>query len=55
MEARCHVKQQTHKRWEEEEEGWIASRELGNTNEIDTKEILTMNTTIYTMAKVPLP
>ena len=37
------------------ERGWIASRELGSTNEIETKEILTMNTTIYTMAKIPLP
>ena len=35
--------------------GWISSRELGSTNKIETKEILTMNTTIYTMAKVPLP
>ena len=31
------------------------SRELGSTNEIETKEILTTNTTIYTMAKVSLP
>ena len=38
-----------------EEKGWISSRELGSTNEIETKEILTTNTTIYTMAKVSLP
>ena len=31
------------------------SRELGSTNEIETKEILTTNTTIYTTAKVSLP
>ena len=55
MEARHHMKRQTHKQQGKEEEGWIASRELGSTNEIETKEILTMNTTIYTMAKVPLP
>ena len=55
MEARRHVKQQTHKSIEKEKSGWIASRELGSTNEIETKEILTMNTTIYTTAKVPLP
>ena len=40
---------------EKEERGWIASRKLGSTNEIETKELLTMNTTIYTMAKVSLP
>ena len=55
MEARRHVKRQTHKRQGKEERGWIASRELGSTNEIETKEILTTNTTIYTIAKVPLP
>ena len=55
MEARCHMKQQTHKDIEKEERGWIASRELGSTNKIETKEILTMNTPIYTVAKVPLP
>ena len=55
MEARRHVKRQTHKDVEKEKRGWIASRELGSTNEIETKEILTTNTTIYTMAKVPLP
>ena len=38
-----------------EEKGWISSRELGSTNEIETKEILTTNTTIYTTAKVSLP
>ena len=37
------------------ERGWIARGELGNTNEIETKEIPTTNTTIYTVAKVPLP
>ena len=36
-------------------EVWIASRELGSTNEIETKELLTTNTTIYTTAKVSLP
>ena len=55
MEARRHVKRQTHKSVEKEKRGWIASRELGSTNKIETKEILTMNTTIYTMAKVSLP
>ena len=55
MEARRHVKRQTHKSVEKEKSGWIASRELGSTNEIETKEILTTNTTIYTMAKVSLP
>ena len=55
MEARHHVKQQTHKRQRKEERGWITSRELGSTNKIETKEILTTNTTIYTMAKVSLP
>ena len=40
---------------EKEKSGWIASRELGSTNEIETKEILTTSTTIYTMAKVSLP
>ena len=55
MEARRHVDRQTHKRQRQEEGGWISSRELGSTNKIETKEILTMNTTIYTMAKVPLP
>ena len=55
MEARCHMKWQTHKKWRKEEECWIASRELGSTNEIETKEIPTTNTTIYTVAKVPLP
>ena len=55
MEARHHVKQQTHKRWGKEEEGWISSRELGSTNKIETKEVLTTNTTIYTTAKVSLP
>ena len=55
MEARRHVKRQTHKDVEKENRGWIASRELGSTNEIETKEILTTNTTIYTTAKVSLP
>ena len=55
MEARHHVKRQTHKGVEKEKRGWIVSRELGSTNEIETREILTMNTTIYTTAKVPLP
>ena len=55
MEARRHVKQQTHKDKRKEEEGLIVSRELGSTNKIETKEIPTMNTTIYTTAKVPLP
>ena len=55
MEARHHMKRQTHKQQRREERGWIASRELGSTNKIETKEILTMNTTIYTTAKVPLP
>ena len=55
MEARHHEKQQTHKDIEKERRGWIARGELGRTNEIETKEILTMNTTIYTVAKVPLP
>ena len=55
MEARRHVKRQTPKSVEKENRGWIASRELGSTNEIETKEILTMNTTIYTTAKVSLP
>ena len=55
MEDRRHVKRQTHKTMRKEERGWIVSKELGNTNEIETKEILTTNTTIYTMAKIPLP
>ena len=55
MEARRHVDWQTHKRWRKEEKGWILSKELGSTNEIETKEILTTNTTIYTTAKVSLP
>ena len=55
MEARRHVKRQTHKDIEKENRGWIASRELGSTNKIETKELLTTNTTIYTMAKVSLP
>ena len=55
MEARRHVKRQTHKTMRKGERGWIASRELGNTNESETKEILTTNTTIYTTAKVSLP
>ena len=55
MEARRYVKRQTHKSVEKEKSGWIASRELGSTNEIETKEILTTNTTIYTTAKVSLP
>ena len=55
MEARRHVKRQTHKGVEKEKRGWITSRELGSTNEIETKEILTTNTTIYTTAKVSLP
>ena len=55
MEARRHVKRQTHKTMRKGERGWIASRELGSTNEIETKEILTTNTTIYTTAKVSLP
>ena len=55
MEARHHVKRKTHKDIEKEKRGWIASRELGSTNEIETKELLTTNTTIYTMAKVSLP
>ena len=55
MEARHHVKQQTHKDVEKENRGWIVSRELGSTNKIETKELLTMNTTIYTTAKVSLP
>ena len=55
MEARCHVKQQTHKSVEKEKSSWIVSKELGSTNEIETKELLTTNTTIYTTAKVPLP
>ena len=55
MEARRHMKQQTNKQWRKEEEGWIASRELGSTNKIETKEILTTDTTIYTTAKVSLP
>ena len=50
-----HVDRQTHKWWRREERGWILSRELGSTNEIETREILTTNTTIYTTAKVPLP
>ena len=49
------MKRQTHKGIEKEKRGWIVSRELGSTNEIETKEILTTNTTIYTMAKVSLP
>ena len=40
---------------EKEKRGWILRGELGSTNEIETKEILTTNTTIYTTAKVPLP
>ena len=55
MEARHHVKRQTHKDVEKENRGWIANRELVSTNEIETKEILTTNTTIYTTAKVSLP
>ena len=55
MEARRHVDQQTHKDERKEERGWILSKELGSTNKIETKEILTTNTTIYTMAKVSLP
>ena len=55
MEARRHVKRQTHKGIEKEKRGRIVRRELGSTNEIETKEILTTNTTIYTMAKVSLP
>ena len=55
MEAWHHVKRQTHKRQRKEEKDWILSRELGSTNEIETKEILTTNTTIYTTAKVSLP
>ena len=50
MEARCHVKQQTHKDVEKEKSCWIARGELGRTNEIETEEILTMTTTIYTIA-----
>ena len=48
MEARCHVNQQTHNKRQQtsastlkrgkEEEGRIASRELGSTNKIETKE-----------------
>ena len=53
--ARHHVKQQTHKDIEKEKRGWISRGELGRTNKIETKEILTTNTTIYTTAKVPLP
>ena len=55
MEAKCHMKRQTHKWRRKEEKGWISSRELGSTNEIETKEVLTTNTTIYTTAKVSLP
>ena len=55
MEARRHVDRLTHTTMKKRGRGWIASKELGNTNEIETKEILTTNTTIYTMAKVPLP
>ena len=55
MEARRHVKRQTHKDVEKENRGWITSKELGSTNEIETKEVLTTNTTIYTTAKVSLP
>ena len=55
MEARHRMKRQTHKQQRKEEKGWISSRELGSTNEIETKEILTTNTTIYTTAKVSLP
>ena len=40
---------------EKEKRGQTASGELGRTNKIKTKEILTTNTTIYTTAKVPLP
>ena len=53
--ARHHVKQQTHKDQRKVERGWISRGERGNTNEIETKEILTTNTTIYTTAKVSLP
>ena len=40
---------------EKEKRGQISRGELGSTNKIETKEILTTNTTIYTAAKVPLP
>ena len=49
------MKQQTHKDIEKSKRGWIARGELGRTNEIETEEILTTTTTIYTIAKVPLP
>ena len=53
--ARCHMKRQTHKDIEKEKRCWIARGELGRTNKIETEEILTTTTTIYTVAKVPLP
>ena len=42
-------------RCRKEKRGWIAKGELGRTNKIETKKIPTTNTTIYTVAKVPLP
>ena len=55
MECQASCKATNTQRWEKRGKGWIPSRELGSTNKIETKEILTTNTTIYTMAKVPLP
>ena len=40
---------------EKRKEVELRVRELGSTNEIETREILTTNTTIYTTAKVSLP
>ena len=55
MECQASHEATNTQRHKKREKGWIARGELGRTNKIKTKEIPTMNITIYTVAKVPLP